>query len=583
MIRHGLLAASAALLWLTAGADVEFDCIRTQYAYCTDGAGNVLSRHETERKAYFACGQRALNDPGGEYRVSGSECRIALTGIAEAEAGVVVVESEYPAAQFGAPPLYSSFVSNIVAECETSSNHFTTGDSNVVSGTTYRENGTHTVFYAAAEGLWRCQDWATRTGNALTLNAQGVQNALQVYMRRHNTDAFFTNARLRSCEVPYYAIAGINGVGQNRQFPDSDTLATGPLRAVDNSDLLNCIQNGFNYNSLNEYDMGPQGDIGVFGVGTYTTRSRQLAYWGAGLVYWERNGNPPYVDPDTGDDALPWAILMNVNQLHRWRNEQYGTFGVVQNRTDSGAHFMVALNVKFAYEYIVDSFANGVSPDRHMPNLGAQAVETRLSDGDYFSDPVGDHTLILSPWTVEMGPTQYAIINQLVDVLNWQYAPIDWTWTAEVPDAGQLDTRVPAQSALDTRLDPAPSYMRVLTDHTGDEPRSRGDPMLIVRNEGHVDLLGRTGPGPNTQPGQDANNYSNIQLLNVHALWCTAKLLNDLQADAETRDRFIRWGDLIWRGAVFYGTHGTQRARNQFVYYGPEALDCRNSVTGRND
>ncbi len=527
-------------------------------------------------------------------------------------------------ADLSLPSEWNNFMALMDTEMPAHIDNFATGPSPIPSnpGNAYGElnSSSHSIFHSASKIIQLYEEFRTRRGEAITHGIPGRRAALQIYLRLWNQPN--TTRRQTQSDSLYYALNGYNGYGAGFQYHDSDTMLSGPLTLVNNQDLLDSIENPV-YGTLSQLDAGPpwwnygqfQGSGQFwFGNGYGTHLNRPAALVSLAHLNWLRNNDAtgtgasvPYIDPTLGEDPLRYDIHMCVSHVHRFRNEQYATFIEPQTsgKRDSGFFDLMHYTWNFLREFYEHSIANGLDPDRYMPNVGAQAIPY-VMDGDYFinGDENNDVSAIVSPYTVEMGPTPYAILNMLINTMEWIYNPLDLQWTIagtpgnavigphgnsyEYPHlANDIDhfNEAPQQSRTDPAMSQPAPYFRVLVQNTtrrnppGQDgfvvTKYRGDPMVFYYDApDRVHHLGRTGGD-----GGSGNN-SNIQMMMCTDLWFCAKVMQDYSVDPVRIAKFMNWAELVFNGNLDSGALGGSKAINQRYWHFFEGCEYLDVLTG---
>lgn len=434
-----------------------------------------------------------------------------------------------------APRGYAGGIQEIIGLLNASGANFAAGGTNPAAAE-YAENNTRTVFYSAAENLWRGQNWGVRTGNALNDLSAGRDRALMVQLDRWGVGG--QAAWHRAADVAYYAV----------QEGDWTTDRV----AVENDIILHARSEDpkFAFSRLHEYKIGTQDNPNEDFYGFRTTMSRPSSLWAKALIYEEKQGLGRRVDPFQGPElCIDWAMRMISSHLYRWRTEQTD-FLEPGAKSDDYANFMTALSidaVRVATEWFEENIE---SRDIYFPST-------------VFDGTVASNSYIANPFT--------NWDDQITDFLIWQAGALEPGWTIDTRAFPQSDTTYPRVSNPHTPPDsgfPKPS----------NASKVLGDPMIYNESGPEGDyavLLYRSGYG--------AYKAQNIQMMNATNFWWMASRLNGI--NNALRDKMIEWGDKIFYGATVNDLSGLdQKASNQTLYLFFEGIEYRNAATGgRND
>jgi hypothetical protein len=444
-------------------------------------------------------------------------------------------------ANFGAPPLYSTFLTDVYAKGEAIATKMASGPSDT-SDAVYAEGGTHDVFYSCADNLMRLQDHADRTGNSLTLSSAGVERAIQVQIERHAGPDNSTSAWFRAADVVYKAIQeGKTVLGV----------------AVDNDDLdEQCYgsdqNNNYTFSYLTEYGTGSiDATSPARQEFRFTGKSRPVALLAKAMIYWEKNGNARGIDPlDTGSGdqiTLEWMYEGMCNHIYRWSREFLNLNSTSEPTVrDDTALFMTFLTVdaiRLCYERFTDLSED---VDQYFP--------TQVMKGDYKDDDVRPGFVTI-PWS--------GTVDMIGDFMDFLYSPIDGV---------TLDTTAYSEDNEYTG-----GYLRINEEHIRNSTTYEvGDPMVWYDGS-YWKTYHRS-----TNAGGSPNFNSNIQMMNATNLWWAASLYHGV--DNARRDKYIRWGDEIFAGAVDTGFSAAsdQKQHNQYMYAVFEGMEMRNALTGGN-
>jgi len=431
------------------------------------------------------------------------------------------------------PPLYDEFVTLFTNIAESSANNFAAGGFNVEADE-YKENGIRSVFYSGYDNLWRAREWGIRTGNSVIINQEGLERALDVQLHRWGKGP--TPAWHRAADVPYHALQ------RGESYFETYVIMNDLFRHIHGWQSSNnpLTEGAFVFGRLNEFGSGLIDTTSpLWKEIRFTSKSRSVMYLARANIYWERAGNSRWVDQQQGIETLPWLYMAMINHLYRWKHEFLNQESSNSLASDSSAYFMMSTTIdtlRICREWFLET---GENPEQYMP--------TQVLYGDYL-----DESSILfyvdNPWTTT--------IEAITKFLDWQFAAIDGVQIFNTP--------YPATSP----------YFRVTKDNVDRFGIQKivGDPMLNIISNGFVETLHRS---------DRASPQRDIQMMNVINLWWMASELDGI--DNVRRDKYIRWGDLIFAGAVDNGIGFTQKAKNQQMYVIWEALEYRNAVRNRND
>ncbi len=508
---------------------------------------------------------------------------------------------------FGEPPRLAEFRTRLVDEIEGNDSFnrghpwINAGPSNI-SAADYGENGPRTVFYSGWMGTRNAIEYCNRVGIPLNWSLEAWRRQLQTDRGRWNTGVGVANARNRAADLWYYAY--LDGF----QYYDSrTTLLQTDLITAGLQEIEDAITS-FTRNNLSNCGLGPFSDTGGdHGRMSATYNSRPTAYLQKALTYYEQANGFPYVEPAAGQDFLPWIYAASVSNLYRFWTEQFNSFtdSTVTTRVDTGANFMVSLNVHACLDTRDMLLASSRDPDLWFPGTGSQARTPNVLDGQQFESETSwsVYSEIPCPWTTT-GVTSEANLNMLYDIAEWWVGAMDLPgWAPDVlPLDGNLDQRAPITTRAEYNanggnLNPRPAYFRVQYEHLArnevvggvqDKLRRVGDPMLRMNSAGVFNVLGRSGAAPNSgvvteNGGQNANGNQGLQMLIASAVARIAGALFDSGAAQADYERVLRWADLLFEGTVEHGAHRTCRSLNQHLVYMQHYFDSRNRILGRND